>query len=127
MSDEAAFTVSSGNLYADLGFPEPDIALAKATLARQLIAIINERGLTQAAAGEVLGINQPKVSAIMRGRLKDFSLERLAQLLTKFNQDIEISVRPSDREGRFIATIPAPDERALAAASPTKKRAAQFS
>ena len=127
MTDKVRFTESSGNVFADIGIPEPEIALAKAQLALRLADIIEERGLTQAAAGEVLGIDQPKVSMIVRGRLRDFSLERLAQLLTKFNQDIEISVRPSDREGRLIATVPAPDERALAAASPAKKRAAKFS
>jgi predicted XRE-type DNA-binding protein len=127
MSDTTRFTKSSGNIFADIGIPEPEIALAKAQLALRLADIIEERGLTQAAAGEVLGIDQPKVSMIVRGRLRDFSLERLAQLLTKFNQDIEISVRPSDREGRFIATVPAPDEHAMTAVSSTKKRAAKFS
>jgi predicted XRE-type DNA-binding protein len=126
MSDTTRFTESSGNVFADLGLPEPEIALAKAKLALRLADIIEERGLTQTAAGEVLGIDQPKVSMIVRGRLKDFSIERLAQLLTKFNQDIEISVRPYDREGRFIATVPAPDERVLAAAGSAKKRAARF-
>lgn len=126
MSESTRFTESSGNVFADLGLPEPEIALAKAKLALRLTDLIEERGLTQAAAGEVLGIDQPKVSMIVRGRLKDFSIERLAQLLTKFNQDVEISVRPSDREGRFIATIPVLDERALAAASPTKKRGTTF-
>lgn len=126
MNEQPRITRSSGNVYSDLGFDEPDIELAKAQLASRLIAIIEERGLTQTAAGELLGIDQPKVSMITRGRLGDFSVERLMHLLTKFNQDIEISVTPSEREGRFIAKIPSAPARSVATASPASKDGAQF-
>jgi predicted XRE-type DNA-binding protein len=111
MSDEQDYTVSSDNLYADFGYPEPQIALAKAELARRLIAIIRERGLTQAAAGDILGVGQPKVSAIMRGRLKDFSLERLMEFLTLFNHDVEIAVAATPNERRAPGRILVHDDR----------------
>ena len=66
---EKGFVVGSRNVFADLGHPRPAEALAKAELARKIGAIIDRRGLTQAAAAEVLEIDQPKVSALTRGRL----------------------------------------------------------
>jgi predicted XRE-type DNA-binding protein len=98
-------TVSSGNIFADLGVAEPEIALRKADLARELIAAIKNRGITQQEAGEVLGIGQPKVSAIVRGHLKDFSVNRLMELLTLLNYDIHISVAPSRDDTRAIGRI----------------------
>ncbi len=99
------FTVSSGNVFADLGVAEPEIALRKADLARELIAAIESRGMTQQEAGELLGIGQPKVSAIVRGHLKDFSVNRLMELLTLLNYDILISVAPSRDETRTMGRI----------------------
>jgi len=107
MSDTTHFTVSCGNVFADLGLPEPELALAKAKLALRLSDVIQERGLTQQEAAKILGIDQPKVSRIIRGQLRDFSIERLMQLLTRFNQDIEIVVKPARQLGHFTATIPA--------------------
>ena len=62
-------TESSGNVFADLGLADPEEALAKAELARQIGALLAERGLTQAQAAALLGVDQPKVSALVRGRL----------------------------------------------------------
>lgn len=104
--DESNFYVGSGNVYADLGFAEPEVELAKAKLARQIGRLIKARGLTQAAAGKLLGIAQPDVSLIARGVLVDFSIERLMNLLTRFDQEIEIVVRPvKPGMGKLIATI----------------------
>ena len=55
---------SSGNVFADLGIPNPEQYMAKAELAAKIFRIIEQRGLTQAKAGKLLGINQPKVSAL---------------------------------------------------------------
>ena len=76
--DDTTITPSTGNVFADLGLPDAEERLAKAELARQIGGIIEERRLTQAAAGRVLGVDQPKVSALLAGRLAGFSLERLA-------------------------------------------------
>jgi predicted XRE-type DNA-binding protein len=105
MSDEQRFIVGSGNIYADLGFEEPELEEAKAKLARQIGALIKERRLTQVQAAKILGIDQPKVSALLRGRLGNFSTERLMKLLTRLGQDVEITVQPtaSERQAGRIA------------------------
>lgn len=84
---------SSGNVFADLGLAEPEERLAKADLAAKIAQIINKRHLSQAQAAELLGITQPKVSAILNGRLRGFSLEKLLTLMMALNRDIEIVVK----------------------------------
>ena len=85
---------SSGNVFADLNIPEPNLYLAKAKLAHQICTIIQSRNLTQVEAAEILGINQPKVSALTRGNLDGFSSERLFRFLNLLDQYIEIVIRP---------------------------------
>lgn len=92
-SDDISIVPGSGNVFSDLGFPDADDRLAKAELARQIAAIVRERQLTQTAAARALGIDQPKVSALVSGRLAGFSLERLASFLTLLGKDVEIVVR----------------------------------
>src|SRR3972149_2461150 len=87
----------SGNVFADLGFPNPEREELKARLALQVFRLIKERGLTQAKAGEVLGIKQPHVSNLMRGRSGSFSVERLMAFLTALGQDVQVTVRPKRR------------------------------
>lgn len=87
----------SGNVFADLGHPRPAEALAKAELARKIGALIAKQGLTQAAAAEVLEIDQPKVSALIRGKLAGFSLDRLVRFLVLLGSDVEIVVKPRTR------------------------------
>lgn len=89
------YIVSSGNVFADLGLPNPEEALAKAELAHKITVLIRERGLTQVETAKLLGIDQPKISALMRGRLTGFSLERLIRFLLLFGQDIQITVQPA--------------------------------
>jgi predicted XRE-type DNA-binding protein len=74
-------------MFADLGFAEPEEELAKAQLASHLRQVIKQRRLTQVAAAALLGIDQPKVSALLNGRLANFSTERLMRLLTALGQD----------------------------------------
>lgn len=89
----SAITPSGDNIFADLELPDADDRLAKAELARQIAAIIRERRLTQKTAAQTLGIDQPKVSALLAGRLAGFSLERLAHFLTLLGKDVDIVVR----------------------------------
>jgi predicted XRE-type DNA-binding protein len=91
------YVVGSGNVFADLGHPRPAEALAKAGLARKIAALIEKRGLTQSAAAEVLHVDQPKVSALVRGRLAGFSLDRLVRFLVLLGSDVEIVVKPRTR------------------------------
>ena len=90
---EKDYSVSSGNVFADLGLPKSEEALAKAELAHKITVLIEGRGLTQVQTGKLLGIDQPKVSALIRGRLSGFSLERLMRFLLMLGQDIKITVQ----------------------------------
>jgi predicted XRE-type DNA-binding protein len=104
MAEDATIVSSTGSVFADLDLPGADDRLAKAELGRQIGAIIRERGLTQKSAAEVLGIDQPKVSALLAGQLAGLSLERLARFLTLLGRDVQIVVRetsPSNRTGRL--------------------------
>jgi predicted XRE-type DNA-binding protein len=92
-TEHDSITPSTGNVFVDLGLPDADDRLAKAELARQIGAIIRERGLTQKAAAQALGIDQPKVSALLAGRLSGFSLEQIARFLTLLGRDVQIVVR----------------------------------
>jgi predicted XRE-type DNA-binding protein len=95
MSEDIKVTRSSGNVFADLGLPDADHLLAKADLAIEISSIIEDRGLTQAEAAEIMGVDQPKVSALVRGRLDGFSMERLYRFLIALGRDVEIVVRPT--------------------------------
>ena len=86
-------TPSSGNVFADLSLPQADDLLAKAELATKIIAEIQRRRLTQSQAAAILGIDQPKVSALKQGKLSGFSIERLMRLLISLGRDIEITVK----------------------------------
>jgi len=90
-------TASSGNVFADLGFAEAEEELTKAQLASHIRQTIKRRRLTQVAAAGLMGVDQPKVSALLNGRLANFSSERLMRLLTALGQDVEIVVRDKPR------------------------------
>src|SRR6266516_706930 len=96
---------SSGNVFADLGLPNPEQELLKARLTLQIYKIIKARGLTQAKAGDILGIKQPHVSALMRNRAGTFSVERLMEFLTALGQDVEITVRPTRKEHGTVSVV----------------------
>ena len=85
---------SSGNVFADLNIPSPSLYLGLAQLAHQICTIIQSRNLTQVEAASILGINQPKVSALTRGNLDGFKCDRLFKFLNLLDQDIEIVIRP---------------------------------
>ena len=93
-------TKSSGNVFADLGLAEPDELLVKARLAFELASVITARKLTQRAAAELMGIDQPKVSHLLHGRLDGFSTDRLLSWLIALGRDVEIIVRTPVRRRR---------------------------
>jgi predicted XRE-type DNA-binding protein len=92
--DLPAFEVGSGNIFADLGLPNPEELQLKAALVLQIHRLMRARKLTQTAAAKLIGIKQPDLSNILRGHYEGFSIERLMRMLTAFNQDVEITVRP---------------------------------
>jgi len=105
MSRKSDHSPSSGNVYADLGFPDAEEMLVKAELAQKISGIIARRGLTQAEAAELLGVDQPKVSALKRGRISGFSLERLLRFLILLGQDVDIVVKKRSRTRRGAARL----------------------
>lgn len=88
---------SSGNVFADLDLENAEEEQVKVDLAWEIRQIIKHKHLTQARAAELIGIDQPKVSALMRGKLDIFSAERLMHFLNALGQDIDIVVKPKPR------------------------------
>ena len=98
---------SSGNVFADLGFRDAGERQTKVRLAVAINEVLHRRGLSQEKSAELLGINQPKVSALSKYRLEGFSVERLMRFLTALNQDVEIVIRNrprARRPGRVFVT-----------------------
>ncbi len=89
---------SSGNVFADLAVPGAREMLAKAEIARRIVEILDELGLTQVDAAALLGIDQPKVSALKRGRLEGFSTDRLFKFLNALDRDVEIVIKQKSHE-----------------------------
>jgi predicted XRE-type DNA-binding protein len=100
-------TCGSGNVFADLGFPDAEERQTKLRLAYALNTILDEQHLSQAAAATRLGLNQPKVSALRNYKLEGFSVERLMTLLNALDQDIEIVIRakPRSRAAARISVV----------------------
>jgi predicted XRE-type DNA-binding protein len=92
---ETTIEPSSGNVFADLALKTPEELLAKAQVVQRICDIIAERKLTQTRAATLLGIDQPKISALMRGKLDGFSLDRLFRFLNALGRDVEIVIRPA--------------------------------
>lgn len=99
----------TANVFADLGYPDAEERHTKLRLAYAINLIIEQRRLTQAAAGEVLGINQPKISALLHYKLEGFSVERLMTFLTALDRDVEISIKrkPQSRATGRISVVAA--------------------
>jgi len=102
-------TRGTGNVFADLGFPDAAEREAKLRLAYALNQVLDRRNLSQAEAAKVLGVTQPKVSALRHYKLAGFSVERLMNLLTAVDQDVEIVVRrkPRSRKAARISVVAA--------------------
>ena len=90
---QRTYTASSGNVYRDLGFSDAEERLAKADLARRISTLIEQEGLTQQQAADVLGVDQPKVSALVRGNLAGFSMDRLLRFALALGYDVDLTLR----------------------------------
>lgn len=97
-------THGSGNVFADLGYPDAEERQTKLRLAHEINRALEERALTQAASAALLGVTQPKISALKRYKLEGFSVERLMTFLTALDLDVEIVVRKKPRT-RSVARI----------------------
>jgi predicted XRE-type DNA-binding protein len=88
-----ASTKSSGNVFADIGLPDPEVSLLKADLIINITGLIREKGLTQAQAARIMGLAQPDVSKLMKGHFSGFSYERIFGFLTALGENVTIRVR----------------------------------
>jgi predicted XRE-type DNA-binding protein len=98
----------SRNVYTDLGYPESESMLVKAQLAAKIAEIARQRTLTQTRTAEILGLTQPKVSALLKGRFRGISEHRLLECLTRLGRDVHIVIKPAPRSrpnGRLTLSV----------------------
>jgi len=91
------FVKGSGNVFADLRLTNSDDLAVETELLRRIVDCLRARALSQRQAAKILGIDQPKVSALMQGRVEGFSVARMFRLLNALDMDVEIRVRPKPR------------------------------
>ena len=105
--ERPAVYAGSRNVYADLGYPNADEMLVKARLVSEIAEIIQERGLTQVEAAKLLGLTQPKISALLRGQFRGFSERRLIDCLTSLGRDVQIVIKeaPQHRSGGKLTVV----------------------
>ena len=94
-TSECSVERGSGNVFADLDFPEADTHPLKAELVSIIDTIIRQRSTTQARAAHALGLSQPELSCLLRGDFREYSLERLLRFLMALGCDFDIVIRPS--------------------------------
>jgi predicted XRE-type DNA-binding protein len=100
---------SSGNVFADLGFADAAGHRAKAELVRRFAAVMTKRGLSQSAAGRIVGVSQPDISRLLSGRFRDVSIERLLRMLQKLDCEVAITVQHAGHVvGQIIHLEPEP-------------------
>ncbi len=102
-------TLTSGNIFKDLGLPNAEELLAKAELSVAIIRAIKNRNLTQKQAAKITGTSQAKISDVVRGNLDQFTLDRLIKMLIAFDQDvrIELAPKPKSREHAIMTVATA--------------------
>src|SRR3981189_2239185 len=100
MAHRVRVAVASGNIFADLSLPDADTHFLKAQIVSEIYRLVNERKLTQARAGKLMGISQPEVSRMFKGNFREYSIDRLIAFLTSFDRDVEIVVKPQKKAGK---------------------------
>ena len=97
----------SGNVYRDLGFPDAGEMLIKAQLVYKIGEIIHNKGLTQIEAAKILGLTQPKLSGVLRGKFRGISERKLIDCLTSLGRDVDIVVKniPRRRAGGKLTVV----------------------
>ena len=100
MTEKTEILESDPNIFAELGSPDADTHFLKAQIVAELYRLAQDRRLTQAKAGALMGISQPEVSRLFKGNFREYSVERLMGFLTTFDRDVEIVVKPREKGGR---------------------------
>jgi len=113
---------SSGNVFEDIGLAESAELLVKSEIAARIAVIIEKRGLTQAKAAEILGMDQPGVSDLVRGRLRGFSSDRLFRFLNALGQDVKIVITPRPPHSRRIGHLRVVDDHPQAVTACSRAR-----
>ena len=99
-------TRGSGNVFKDIGLPDPEAALVRSRIMSRVTEIIKKQGLTQKEAGKILGLKQGRISELMNGKLSLFSLEHLYKLLNALERDVEIIIKPKTKyESRATTSV----------------------
>jgi predicted XRE-type DNA-binding protein len=106
MSNPKKATASSGNVFADLGFANPEEELLKAKLVREIRGNLKRRKLSQTKAAAMLGPKQPDVSALVTGRVGKFSIDRLVRCLDRLDYKVDLVVRHKPRRAASRAMRP---------------------
>jgi predicted XRE-type DNA-binding protein len=102
MDQKRRMTGPTESAFHALGLADADELVLRAELMRRIGVIIKQRGLTQTRAGELMGMDQPRVSALLRGRITKFSIDRLLMALSQLGQNVEVRITPSRvRKGRL--------------------------
>jgi len=102
---ETVIERGSGNVFTDLGFDNADEMLAKAKLVRAIAETMDTIGVTQVELAGMIGIDQSKVSKLLRGITDGFSSDRLMRILTRLDRDVEIIIRPKPQEEHRVAHV----------------------
>ena len=97
MNENEQITPSCGNVFEDLGFPDAEEMLVKAKLAITIQGIIESRGLTQTKAAQLIGLSQPKLSDLLKGKFRGISEAKMLECITRLGRDIQIVVNPHER------------------------------
>jgi predicted XRE-type DNA-binding protein len=105
MKSKTEHTRSSGNVFADLELPDADERMLKAQLAVQIRRFIDEKGWTQTEAAEAVGLDQPKVSYLLRGRLAGFSVDRLLSILNRLGHSVEVRISAEEYDPDEAQTL----------------------
>lgn len=100
MARKVKVELGSGNIFADLDLPDAKSHFLKAQIVSEIYRLTKGRKLTQAKAGKLMGITQPEVSRMFKGRFREYSVDRLMGFLTSFDRDVEIVVRPHKKGGK---------------------------
>ena len=108
-AESVKITRGGKNVFEDLGYSDAVERQAKLRLAYALNQVLDKRDLTQTAAAQLLGLTQPKVSALRHYKLTGFSVERLMTLLTVLDQDVDIVIKrkPRSRSAARISVVAA--------------------
>lgn len=100
MAKKIRVKMGCGNVFADMGYENAEEAFTKAKITSRICDIIKAKRITQVAAAKILGIDQPRVSDLICGRLRRFSTDKLFEFLTSLDQDIEIVIKPKSRSSK---------------------------